>query len=70
MIQPNKPSATLSREDLLMLCETIPQQVWTANSEGELDFVNGRVIEYFGRTYEEMTGNTWLDAIGENWGTL
>ncbi len=28
------------------LAESIPQQVWTATPDGEIDFVNGRVLEY------------------------
>lgn len=53
----------MSHEELLTLCEAIPQQVWTAKPDGELDFVNGRILEYFGRTHEEMTGNEWLEVV-------
>ncbi|MES2572845.1 MAG: PAS domain-containing protein, partial [Verrucomicrobiota bacterium] len=45
------------------LSESIPQQLWTARPDGALDFVNGRVLEYFGRTFEEMIARGWHDLI-------
>jgi PAS domain S-box-containing protein len=46
-----------------ILIEAIPQQVWTAQTDGALDYVNGRVLEYFGRTREEMLGWGWKDML-------
>jgi PAS domain S-box-containing protein len=45
------------------LAEAIPQQVWTATPGGELDFVNARVLEYFGASEEEMLGGGWQAAV-------
>lgn len=45
------------------LAESIPQQVWTAQPDGNLDFVNGRVLAYFNRTEAEILGAGWLDVI-------
>ncbi len=51
------------REQFRMLAETIPQQVWTAQPEGGLDFVNQRILDYFDRSAEEMIGMGWQDVI-------
>ena len=42
-----------------MLNEAIPQQVWTARPDGSLDYVNQRVLEYFGCSFEEIIGQGW-----------
>jgi PAS domain S-box-containing protein len=36
------------------LAESIPQLVWTTNAEGRLDYCNTRMIEYFGKTFEDL----------------
>ena len=48
-----------SEERFRLLNEAIPQQVWTARPDGSLDYVNRRVIEYFGYPFEEMIGHGW-----------
>ena len=45
------------------LTEIIPQQVWTADPNGALDYVNQRILEYFQRTYEEMVGWGWQNVL-------
>lgn len=45
------------------LAAMIPQQVWTATPDGALDFVNQRVTDYFGRSFEEVIGAGWKDVI-------
>ncbi len=45
------------------LIEAIPQQVWTARPDGTLDYVNQRVLEYFGRPFEDMTGWGWQEGL-------
>ena len=45
------------------LGDSIPQQVWTALPSGNLDYVNERVIEYFGRSSEELLRTGWDDVI-------
>jgi len=49
-----------------LLTEVIPQQVWTAQPDGALDYVNRRVLEYFGRTLEEMLGWGWQNVVHED----
>ena len=43
--------------------DALPLQIWTALPDGRLDWVNRRVLEYFGRTFEEMIGAGWQDHI-------
>jgi len=45
------------------LLETIPQQVWTATPDGNLDYVNKRVISYFGLSSEEIIGSGWTNVV-------
>ncbi|MBD1896523.1 PAS domain S-box protein [Coleofasciculus sp. FACHB-129] len=52
-----------SEQRFRALAEVIPQQVWTAQPDGALDYVNQRVLEYFGRTFEEMVGWGWQDVL-------
>ena len=41
----------------------LPLQVWTALPDGRLDWVNRRVLDYFGRTFDEMIGSGWQEFI-------
>ncbi len=70
MSTPTSPSpnqvqtdASHSEARLHGLISTIPQQVWTAQPDGSLDFVNQQVIDYFGRSFDEMIGTGWVDLV-------
>ena len=52
-----------SEQRYRFLGEGILHQVWTAQPDGRFDYVNGRTLEYFGRTMEQMLGGAWLDAV-------
>jgi PAS domain S-box-containing protein len=60
-----------------VLTETVPQQIWTANPDGGLDFVNKVAAEYFGRPAPELLGDGWtrsvhpddLEKCGQKWHT-
>jgi PAS domain S-box-containing protein len=45
------------------IIEAIPQQVWTAQPDGALDYVNQRVTTYFDRTVEEIIGWNWQGIV-------
>jgi diguanylate cyclase (GGDEF)-like protein/PAS domain S-box-containing protein len=45
------------------LGEGILHQVWTAQPNGKLDYVNGRMLEYFGRTTNELLNEGWKNFI-------
>lgn len=46
-----------------MVCETIPQQVWTAQPDGTLDYVNQRVLDFFQQPFEQMMKQGWHHVI-------
>lgn len=54
---------TLSEDRLHRLIANIPQQVWTARPDGGLDFVNQKVADYFGLSYETLLGAGWVDVL-------
>jgi PAS domain S-box-containing protein len=46
-----------------LLCESVPQQLWAANAEGGLIYVNKRVLDYFQLPAEQMLGDGWLVVV-------
>lgn len=50
-------------ERFLFLGDAIPHQVWTAGPDGQLTYVNARVLQFFGRTHEHMIASGWLDML-------
>jgi PAS domain S-box-containing protein len=52
-----------SERQFRQLADVMPQQVWTANEKGELDYVNNVTIEYFGRSEDEIVGNGWESVV-------
>jgi PAS domain S-box-containing protein len=56
--------ALSSREqELRLLVDTIPTLVWTAGPEGDIEYVNKRVLEYLGATLDEIIGNGWVEKV-------
>jgi PAS domain S-box-containing protein len=45
------------------LAEAIPQQVWTATAEGQIDFGNQRVLDYFDATSIPVLVTRWLEGV-------
>ncbi|PZQ45671.1 MAG: hybrid sensor histidine kinase/response regulator [Rhodovulum sulfidophilum] len=43
--------------------EAMPNQAWTATTDGSLDWFNERVGEYSGRDGAALTGHGWFDII-------
>jgi PAS domain S-box-containing protein len=58
-----RAAADAIEERQRFLAESIPQQVWTARADGELDFVNGRVLAYFGAQIQDVLGSAWKGAV-------
>ncbi|WP_334311375.1 PAS domain S-box protein [Nodularia sphaerocarpa] len=52
-----------SEERFRFLAESIPQQVWIANANGELEYVNQRVVDYFLCSAEQILGVVWQQWI-------
>jgi PAS domain S-box-containing protein len=53
--------ATLQQsEDRLRLAvDTIPAHVWSARPDGSIDFINQRLLDFFGRSMEDILGWGW-----------
>lgn len=51
------------RQSEARLIEAIPQQVWTARPDGTLDYVNRRVLEYFGAPAERLLDWEWQSVL-------
>lgn len=45
------------------LLNMIPQMVWTAGPDGAVDYVNDRVVRYFGASESAMYGAGWLTWV-------
>lgn len=55
-----------SEKQFRLLADIMPQQVWTANEKGELDYVNLVTLNYFGKSEEEIVGAGWQKVIHPN----
>ncbi len=45
------------------MANAMPQKVWTANAEGNVDYFNGKWLEYTGLTFEELKDWGWKKVI-------
>ena len=50
-------------QNLRLVVDSIPGLVHTTTAEGELEFVNRQVLDYFGRTLDELKGWATNDFI-------
>jgi PAS domain S-box-containing protein len=55
-----------SEERYRFLAESIPQQVFTATPEGVIDYVNERVVQYFGGSFDEPVEPPWSEVHPED----
>ena len=46
-----------------LLVETIPTLVWSARPDGNIDYVNGRVLQYFGAPLGDITDGGWTEKV-------
>ena len=54
---------TTSERELRLLVEAIPALVWRARPEGNIEYVNKRVLDYFGAPLSEVIGWGWMDKV-------
>ncbi|WP_071189726.1 PAS domain S-box protein [Trichormus sp. NMC-1] len=52
-----------SEDQLRLMTETIPQQVWTAEPNGEVDYYNERWCDFTGKTVEQLKSESWEQII-------
>jgi PAS domain S-box-containing protein len=54
---------TSGEQQLRLLVETIPTLVWRAAPDGNVDYVNKRLLEYLGASLSEVIGWGWMDKV-------
>src|SRR5271169_5583588 len=54
---------TNSEQELHLLVEAIPAAVWRAGPEGDIEYVNKRVLEYLGAPLGEIIGWGWMEKV-------
>ena len=52
-----------SEHHLRLMTETIPALVWRTTPDGEIDYVNRRVLEYAGKPLEYFGNTGWLQLL-------
>jgi PAS domain S-box-containing protein len=50
-------------QELRLLVETIPALVWRAGPEGNVEYVNKRVLNYFGAPLGDIVGWGWAERV-------
>ncbi|AHM62282.1 Cyanobacterial phytochrome A [Flammeovirgaceae bacterium 311] len=45
------------------MADAMPQKVWTANANGDVDYFNQKWLDYTGLTFEELKGWGWRSII-------
>jgi PAS domain S-box-containing protein len=58
-----RAAADATEQHYRFLAESIPQQVWTAQPDGSLDYVNRRALDYFFLEPDEVHGDGWHGVV-------
>jgi len=56
-------SAKEEEDRTRLIIDTVPAQLWTETSEGVVDFVNRRWVDYTGMTLEQAIGWGWTNMV-------
>ena len=46
-----------------LLADSMPQQIWTSDAEGNLDYFNKAVYDLSGLSFEHIQKNGWIDVV-------
>lgn len=46
-----------------LMADTAPSAVWLTNAEGEVEFVNQALVEFYGRPEHGLMGHVWKEAL-------
>src|SRR6202051_2154009 len=52
-----------SEDRLRLVIDTIPAHVWSARPDGSIDFINQRLLEFLGRSMEDILGWGWGSLV-------
>jgi PAS domain S-box-containing protein len=55
-----------SERTLRELTETIPQMLWSADTDGAVDYCNQRVLDYTGLSAEQVLGAGWMRVVHQD----
>jgi hypothetical protein len=56
-------AAAARERELALIIETMPALVWCASLDGELTYVNQRVLDYVGATLDSLMQSGWLNFL-------
>src|SRR6202521_4776707 len=52
-----------SEDRLRLVIDTIPAHVWSTRSDGSVDFINQRLLEFLGRSMQDILGWGWGSLV-------
>ena len=55
-----------SERTLRELTETIPQMLWSAETDGSINYCNQRVLDYTGLSAEQVRGAGWMKSVHQD----
>ena len=58
-----KTTASAAEQQFHLLADALPQIVWSANSDGAIQYFNQRWFDYTGLSVKEAQGSGWQSAI-------
>ena len=58
-----RDALAIPEQELRLVVDTIPTLVWTAAPGGDIEYVNKRVLEYFGAPLGEIVGWGWAERV-------
>lgn len=53
----------ISESQIHFLADALPQHVWTATPQGNLDYVNKRTVDFYGSSFDDIIGWGWQNQI-------
>ncbi|RYY00378.1 PAS domain S-box protein [bacterium] len=55
-----------TEENFRFLAESVPQQIWTADPNGSLNYVNPKIVDFCNLPYEQIIGQGWQNIVHPN----
>jgi len=52
-----------SEERFRIMADSCPTMIWVTDAQGDVQFVNRKYLEFFGKTYEQAEGGNWQPLI-------
>jgi PAS domain S-box-containing protein len=52
-----------SEQRFILLADSMPQHVWTADTQGNLNYFNQSVYDYSGLTFDQLKNDGWLQIV-------